>query len=107
MSSKVDKKEGGASAPRLDDIEDVVNKSVESTVRAKFSHLELTLKRNVEAKLDNIKSEIADKIEDITRLAGMQSQGWKLPLSIVVIVFTAALAGMYQKIKRSLDFKLL
>lgn len=94
MLSKLEKRED-KSESRLDLIEEAIRKNVDSTLRSSLSHVERTIKNNVEAKLDYLKSELSDKLDDTARISKADSQSWKIPFIIVVVLLGSFAVGLY------------
>lgn len=106
MLSKLEKRED-KSETRLDLIEEAIKKNVDSTLRSSLSHVERTIKNNVDAKLDYLKSELSDKLEDTARATKVDSQSWKIPFIIIVVLLGAFVVGMYAYYKYMLKKHLL
>lgn len=109
LIGKVEKRED-KSETRLENLENLVKKTVEGSLETRLSALELQMKGQVDRKMINIESALdrkMDKFEskasELAKAGGGGESGWKVPFFILVAVLVAVGVGLYmfyQKLRK-------
>lgn len=94
LLGKIEKRED-KSEFRIDTIEKEIREKVEGAMEQRLSKVEEMMKRTVDSKLGTLTKTIGRTMDQRLEAASGDSQGWKLPFIILIVLLFAGCIGLY------------